>query len=244
MGSALGLGVSTRAWPQTAAPVDSQPTLIAAWLAYPNVSDISWPYAYIRARTTNASLTTRRDDLFREFDSLLWRLDGRGYDRLADTVRLWRQRLNDLPAFRLPGQWSPAWLMAHPNQNPPLARIEALGACDVPAWIEVWDANGIQRVSASANRSLSALIDAEALTGGSAGRVAVVSPTGSIEHFGIEAWNFADTPLSPGSRVIASLPLKGAAFPWIRDTVAELLASTPSGDDCQEMHIDQRRDGA
>jgi hypothetical protein len=67
--------------------------------------------------------------------------------------------------------------------------------------------------------------------------VSVVAPTGEVQRLGQAAFNYSDSELLPGSRVVLPLPLSGEAFPWIRDTVAQLLAHAPAGENCKEMRF-------
>ncbi len=234
----IGLIMGSIAAANAADDAKAPTTLIQAWLAFPRLATVAWPYAYIRARDTNASEAARRQALFKEFASLLWRLKDDGYPKLAAAVKAWRRRLRQTHGYRVPGAWTPAWLMAHPHQNPPLARIQALGACQAPRWVQVWDAAGVRDVPWRAGLKLSHLLDiAPQLRGDRTDEVAVVAPDGHIDHYGIGAWNFADTELIPGTRVVAALPLQGEAFPWMRDAIAALLAHSPDGEHCREIAI-------
>lgn len=219
---------------------DHKASLIDAWLAVPNVGQISWPYAFIRADGTDESEKARRADLFDQFDQLEWRLGEKGYSRLAKTVTLWKQQLSKTHHYRQPGDWSPAWLMAHPHERPPVKRIKALGYCNIPNTIQVWDEAGVHRVAWKPDLRLSNLLtDDHKLKGGSTDEVAVVSPRGNIDHYGVAAWNYADTDLVPGTRVVGAIDLKGAVFPWMRDAIAELLAHTPAGVACRSFALHQ-----
>lgn len=213
-------------------------TLIQAWLAFPEPSDVAWPYAYIRADDTHVGESGARQDLLDEYDRLLWRLEDGGYTKLADSVKAWKAKLTAIDAFRTPGDWSPAYLMAHVNKNPPIARVVALGACQVPDTVTVWDADGVRDIVWQSSMRLSDIEKiAPATRDGSAPEITVVGPYGDIDHYGVQAWNYADGPVAPGSQIVASLPLKGAAFVWIRDAMATLLAHVPSGTDCREVKL-------
>ncbi|MES1935652.1 hypothetical protein C27AD_04837 [Salinisphaera hydrothermalis C27AD] len=69
--------------------------------------------------------------------------------------------------------------------------------------------------------------------------MAVISPRGHVDHYGVAAWNYADTDLLPGTRVVGAIDLKGAVFPWMRDEIAGLLAHTPSGAACRSFPLSQ-----
>lgn len=213
-------------------------TLIQAWLSFPDAADIAWPYAYIRAEQTRDSQEGARKDLFDEYERLRWRLEDDRYPQLVKAVKAWKSRLAAMSAFRVPGNWSPSFLMSHVNQRPPIDDVAALGACQVPDSIAVWDAKGVRDITWQSGMQLSDVEDmAPALRQGSAPDIAVVDPYGRIDHYGVQAWNYADGPVAPGSQIVASLPLKGSAFVWIRDAMADVLAHTPSGIDCREVPL-------
>lgn len=227
---------------------DSTPSsLLQAWLAYENAVDVAWPYAYMQADTTQSTGEGAREDLFDEFDQLHWRLTHTGYDDLAATVTDWRTKLAEISVFRVPGDWSPSFLLSHPNQQPPIDRIAAIGSCDVPDHVGVWSAAGYEDIPWHTGMQIS---DIErrvpALRKGSSPEISVVDVYGHIDHYGVQAWNYADGPVSPGTQVVASLPLKGEAFQWIRDSMADLLAHSPSGVDCRQEKMigDSDRDEA
>jgi len=213
-------------------------SLIDAWLSFPELGSVEWPFAYLRADTTSAREQAKRKDLFKEFDQLGWRLKSGPYRDLAGVIDTWRSRLSETERYREPGDWSPAWLMAHPSQSPPLSRVAAIGACEPPSWVEVWDSSGIERVEWQSGLALSDLSRRDGpLELHGVDQVAVVTPEGAIAHYGQAAFNYSDTGVSPGTRVIAALPLGGEAFPWIRDTIAHLLAHTPAGSACRELNL-------
>lgn len=218
-----------------AASAQQPSSLVNAWLALPNISGVAWPYAYIRADATRDSQQGARRDLFAEYERLLWRLDDDGYPHLADAVRAWQKWLSKIDLFREPGDWSPSFLLSHINQNPPVDRIAAIGVCDVPATVTVWDSKGVHSIEWQSGMKLS---DVEKLMPatrkGSLPEVSVVDSYGHIDHYGVQAWNYADESLAPGSHVVASLPLKGSAFKWIGDAMTDLLAHSPSGLNCRE----------
>lgn len=218
-------------------------TLIKAWLALPDVDGIAWPFAFIRVDSTDDNEKTHRRDLFEQFDRLKWRLDDKGYTELAETVAHWKSKLAETDHYRQPGDWSPSWLMAHPNKRPPVSRIAAIGYCRPPDTVEVWDSAGVHRRGWHAGLRLSDVLDRDQhLTGGSTDEVAVISPRGQIDHYGVAAWNYADTDLTPGTRIVGAIGLKGNVFPWMRDAIAGLLAHTPAGDDCHSSPLGQGAD--
>lgn len=215
-------------------------SLIDAWLALPHLDQVAWPYAFMRARSTDASEMAKRADLFDQFDQLTWRFKKLGYGELAKTVARWKTQLAKTEHYRLPGDWSPAWLMAHPHQQPPVTRVAAIGYCAVPETVQVWDVGGVHRVDWKPGLHLSGLLRQDSkLTGGRTDEVAVVWPSGHIDHYGVAAWNHADTALTPGTRVVGAIDLKGEVFPWMRDAIAGLLAHTPVGRNCHGFSLGQ-----
>lgn len=222
------------------APSAAKASLISAWLALPNVDQIAWPYAFIRADSTDQSEQTHRSDLFDQFDQLTWRLNEDGYPQLAKAVDQWKHQLKQTDHYRQPGDWSPSWLMAHPNRRPPVARVAAIGYCGTPDTVEVWDMAGVHRVTWKPGLHLSDLLGRDSsLKGGSTDEVAVVWPQGNVDHYGVAAWNYADTGLAPGTRIVGAIDLKGAVFPWMRDAIAGLLAHTPAGKNCRSFPLHQ-----
>lgn len=220
------------------APSGPQASLIDAWLALPGVGQVAWPYAYISADSTDQNEKTHRGDLFDQFDQLRWRLDDNGYAKLAETVTHWKSELAKADQYRLPGDWSPSWLMAHPNQRPPVARISSIGYCEAPDTVQVWDTDGVHQVAWKPGLRLSDLLARDPhLTGGTSDEVAIVWPHGDLDHYGVAAWNYADTELMPGTRVVGAIDLKGDVFPWMRDAIAGLLAHTPAGTNCRSFPL-------
>lgn len=218
-------------------------SLIGAWVEFPQLDNVSWPYSYIRVAESDTRARAFRSDLDKELSTLTARLEAYG-GRLGgvETTRAWRDRLARLQGTRVPGDWSPAALMTHPYQRPEARKIVALGACESPDWVEVWDQNGVRRVDWEPGMQISDLLARKALRGGVAGRVAIVDPYGLVTHTGIQAWNFADASLSPGTKVVATLALRGDAFPWIRDAIARVLAHALPADDCREVTMQAMSD--
>lgn len=222
---------------------DAKPvaSVLQAWLAYPGVDTIEWPYAYLRGERTQSAQQTKRTDLFKELDRLGWRLENARRDGLLGAIDQWRSRLEAQELYRQPGDWSPAWLMAHPHRSPPLSRTAAIGACQPPDWVEVWDSTGIERMPWHGGLQLSDLSRHDGpLQLRGVDQVAVVTPEGDIKHYGQAPFNYSDAELSPGTRVVAALPLGGEAFPWIRDAIANLLAHSPVGSACREMKLNTK----
>lgn len=230
-------GVSTASLAQT-----EQPTLLMAWLSQPSLTERPAPYQYMRSATVAEHAAGLQQALLQEFDDLSWRLESAGYAQLNTTVEAWRARINDLTSFRSPGLWGPAALMAYPTKMPPFERVAAIGACLMPDWVEVWDRHGVRRVDWRQAQSLSDLLRNADLDVGKVGRAIVVRPEGTVQSYGAQAWNFHDTSITPGSRVVAALPLKGEAFAWIQETTADVLAHAPSGVDCKEAALVQQDD--
>jgi len=222
------------------AKTTSPAQLIKAWLTVPTIGQIAWPYAFIRARSTDTTQKSNRSALFKQFEQLRWRLKQKGYPGLVKAINQWQSQLAKTHHYRQPGDWSPAWLMAHPHQRPPVSHVAAIGYCRVPDWVQVWDTAGVHRVSWHPGLQLSDLLRRDShLKGGTTGEVAVVSPDGHIDHYGVAAWNYADTQLTPGTRVVGAINLKGTVFPWVRDTIAELVAHTPVGNQCRRFPLGQ-----
>lgn len=216
----------------------AQSTLLNAWLQLPDLGGTAWPYAFIRLQDTRTHVESKRSDVLHQIDELHWRLVDKGYPDLARAVTQWKQHLKSQTHHRFPGDWSPAWLLAHPLQRPPASRVEAIGVCRMPHTITVWDASGVREIRWRSGLRLSDILRSDpALSGGTTDEVAIVWPQGDIDHYGVAAWNAADTELVPGTRVVGAINLGGSAFPWLRDAIAKLLAHTPSGVDCRHVQL-------
>ncbi|MES1932262.1 hypothetical protein T35B1_06620 [Salinisphaera shabanensis T35B1] len=212
-------------------------TVLEAWLGFPGLAQSSAPYTYLRATRTADKVEAKRQDLIRELDDLRWRLQGRGYGTFVQAVDQWKSKLATSGVFREPGDWSPAWLMAHPHRNPPISHVAAIGACAVPDWVEVWSGKGVTRTPWHTRMTLSDLAKNDVIDLDGISIVSVVAPTGEVQRLGQAAFNYSDSELLPGSRVVLPLPLGGEAFAWIRDTIAQLLAHAPAGENCKEMRF-------
>lgn len=215
-----------------------QPTLLGLWFELQPLGAVSWPYAFIRHRETSATQNDRKQVLTEELDNLIWRLQAAGYSALADALTEWRQRIAVTDDFRTPGRWGPAALMANPRNSPPLSAVAAIGACRVPAWVEIWDGRGIRRIAWTPGMRLSTLLDDNgALQSTAADTVALVTPFGEIHRRGIAAWNYRDAPISPGTRIVVPLPLDGQASVWINDRLTGFLSHLVPGDQCRQLTL-------
>ncbi|MES1942014.1 hypothetical protein T5B8_17326 [Salinisphaera sp. T5B8] len=213
--------------------------VLDAWLGFPDLADSDTPYTYLRADQTADNTRVKRQDLVRELDDLRWRLEAGGYAAFVQALDQWKTQLAAIRVFREPGDWSPAWLMANPHRNPPISRVAAIGACDAPDWVEIWSGQGIERTPWHTDLMLSDLAASGVMDVDGVRVVSVVAPDGRVRRLGQAADNYSDSELLPGTRVVVPLPLKGEAFPWIRDTIAQVLAHAPSGQDCTEMRFAQ-----
>lgn len=243
--TAMALCIASIAASQAQQPeaADQEETLINEWLSLPGVAQINWPYAFIRVQATQNEQEEHFDDLIKQIDELHWRLQGKGYSELTTAIEEWKEELSEHQDYREPGDWSPGWLMAHPRQRPPMEQVMAIGHCQVPDTIQIWDETGVHDVTWYSGIHLSDLLKRNpGLKGGVTDMVAVVWPKGHIDHYGVAAWNKADTELLPGTRVIGAIDLKGEVFPWMRDAIASLLAHIPSGRDCQTIELKSDRD--
>ena len=97
-------------------------SLLDAWLGFPAASDIVPPYAFIRADESAERLDGAREDLIAEFKRLRWRLDEGGYARYVAALDAWQAGIGQRDRSRVPGDWSPSYLLSHPNSRPPVER--------------------------------------------------------------------------------------------------------------------------
>tara|TARA_B100001079_G_scaffold211982_1_gene186241 strand:+ start:596 stop:1381 length:786 start_codon:yes stop_codon:yes gene_type:complete len=224
-----------------AAPGPSS-SLLEAWLEFVPASDIVPPYAFIRADHSAERLKGAHEDLIAEFDRLRWRLEAGGYAQYVDALDAWRVAIGQRDRSRVPGDWSPSYLLSHPNSRPPVARVVAIGACDVPQTVGVWSSAGYRQIAWRSDFRLSDLYEQmPAVRDGTTGFVSVVTPTGQVNRYGTQAWNYADGVLSPGAQVVGSFPLSGEVFGWMQDAMADYLAHTPSGVNCREQDLSGER---
>lgn len=225
--------------PEGATPAAAQPTLLDLWFVLQTSGAVYAPYAYIVHQDTRVVQSARKQTLLRELDDLIWRLQTMGNSELAAALDQWRRHIRAVDQYRTPGQWGPAALLSNPRNGVPISAVAALGACRVPSWIEIWSAQGVQRIRWQPAMRLSTLLSDNRgiLHGVDADTVVLVTPYGSILQRGIAAWNYQDMPLSPGMRLVVPLPLGGKASTWIQKTLAELLAHWLPGDNCRELKL-------
>lgn len=229
-----------------ATTVAAQPTsLLDLWFALQASGPVYAPYAYIRHRDTAAAQTARKKTLLNELDNLIWRLEAAGNSALADALSQWRQRIRKADDYRTPGHWGPAALLSSPRNGVPVSAVAAVGACQVPGWVEIWSAQGVQRVIWQPSMRLSTLLSKSKIFNDvAADYVTLVTPYGRTLKRGIAAWNYNDMPLSPGMRVVVPLPLGGQASAWIQKTLAEFLAHLLPGDACRQMNLTYKKANA
>lgn len=213
-------------------------TLLDLWFALQESGPIYAPYAYIRHRDTRAAQGARKKALLEEIDNLIWRLEAAGASQLAGALGQWRRRIQEADDYRTPGQWGPAALLSNPRNGVPVSSIAAIGACQVPTWVEIWSAQGTQRIFWESGMRLSTLLSERGpLHGVNADHVTLVTPYGRTLRRGIAGWNFHDASLSPGMRIVAPLPLGGQASAWIEESLSEFLAHLLPADSCRQMNL-------
>ncbi len=223
---------------QTPTSATVQPTLLDVWFELEQSGPVAWPYAFIRHVETASNQTYRKQDLVEELDNLLWRLRAAHYTALAEALTQWREYIAEADDFRTPGRWDAAALLAHPRNSPPLAAIAAVGACEVPRWVEVWDRQGVRRIEWEPGMRLGTLLDdGGALHDVGADIVALVGPRGQIHERGIAAWNYREAPVSPGTRIVVPIPLGGRGPVWIKDALAGFLSHLVPGDTCRQLSL-------
>lgn len=222
----------------SATPAQHQTTLLDLWFKLQASGPVYAPYAYIRHRDTQAAQGSRKKALLEEIDNLIWRLEAAGGSQLAAALGQWRRRIEEADDYRTPGQWGPAALLSNPRNGVPVSAIAAIGACEVPGWIEVWSARGTQRIFWESGMRLSTLLsEGSVLYGVNADHVTLVTPYGRTVRRGIAGWNFHDAPLTPGMRIVVPLPLGGQASAWIEKTLSEFLAHVLPADSCRQMNL-------
>lgn len=226
------------AWaaPDTGKPASaSDTTLLTLWFDLQESGPVYAPYAFIRHRDTNALVSARKQQLLHELDNLVWHLEQTGKAALAENLGQWRQRIHGITAYRTPGHWGPAPLMASARNGVSSSVVGALGACSVPDWVEIWSGQGVQRVDWQPGMHLSTLTFGHGLLRHtSAQQVTLVLPYGSRVRRGIAAWNYVDLPIAPGVRIVVPLAIDGRVKSWMRRHLSMFLAHVVPGDHCRQ----------
>lgn len=196
------------------------PTLLDLWFALQASGPVYAPYAYMLQRDTVSRQSARKATLLKQLNNLMWRLDAAGHSALANALHQWRRHIREADDFRTPGHWGPTALLSRTGDSIPVASIAAIGACQIPSWIEVWSSDGVKRIIWRPSMHLSTLLSKGGiLRHADADHVSVVTPYGRIVQRGIAAWNYEDIPLSPGMRIVVPLPLGSQASDWIQKTL-------------------------
>src|SRR5690625_4011121 len=237
----LCLACSGVAYPATNADNTTRetgPALLNLWFVLQDSGPVYAPYAYIVHRKTRVVQTARQQTLLKELGGLIWRLRASGNAALASAMGEWRQRIQAGSNYRTPGRWGPAALMSSPRNGVPVSAVAALGACQVPNWIEVWSAQGVQRIKWRPEMRLSTLLSANGILHGlDADSVTLVTPYGSILQRGVAAWDFHDIPLTPGMRIVVPMPVAGEVSVWMQKALPEYLAHLLPGDHCRRLKL-------
>jgi len=215
-------------------------SLMDVWTALQKTGPIYAPYAFISHKDTQASQAARKKTLLHEIDNLIWRRQETGNVSVVPGLLQWRQRIDAMDGFRTPGQWGPAALLASARNGVPVTALATVGACDVPSWVEVWSAQGVQRTPWKPGLRLLSLLADNGLSGrGSADVVTIITSYGDRFERGIAAWNEHDMPVSPGMRIVVPLPIAGQVGPWLDHTIVRLLAHALPADHCRQLTIQQ-----
>ncbi|MDN5937508.1 MAG: hypothetical protein L0H83_02475 [Salinisphaera sp.] len=232
---ALPIGGVARA---AAGADQDRPSLLAVWFALQASGPIYPPYAYIRHRDTQAAQTARKQRLLEELDDLVWYLDTAGNAALTQALGQWQDQIRGADDYRSPGHWGAAALLSSPRNGVPLSVVAAVGACQVPNWIEIWSAQGVQRIDWQPRMRLSSLLAHSAVVQQArAQTVTLVTPFGATVDRGIAPWNHQDIPLVPGMRIVVPLPLEGQVAVWLQKTLPAFLAHLLPADKCRQITL-------
>lgn len=223
-------------------PPNTHESLLETWFLLERSGPVHAPYAYIRHNKTRSTVTNHKQQLMEELDHLIWHLSSIGKSRLVTHLKEWSRQIGARDEYRAPGQWGPAWLLGGARNRVPMSAVAAVGACTVPEWVEIWSADGVERIEWQPSMRLRTLLfDGGPLLDTDADRVTLVTPYGSIEKRGIAPWNFNDMPILPGMRIVVPLPLDGRVANWMQQQLPTFLAHLTPGETCREIAL---RDGS
>ena len=231
--------------------VSPGPTLADAWLeTLPQLTEpVSWSHAYGLLANDQQRLEQERRYLVEELTTLLISAQVAGNTAYSQTLTAWRDALRSWEGqpLRSPERLDLPKLGANLRNAPLLSRVVHWGACEIPAWVEVWGLAGVTRVKWQPNMHIDTLTEhliPQAFT--SVDYVRLITPQGQVLHRGIAAWNHEETPLAPGSRMIVELPnrqgLTGALplpgttheLDIINQRLPGVLAAQLPGDQCTQ----------
>ncbi|XUO83164.1 capsule biosynthesis GfcC family protein [Halomonas sp. KM007] len=234
-----------------AATVPPAPTLADAWLeTLPTLAaPVNWSYAFGLLKSDTERLTQSRHYLIEELNTLAVSARVAGNERNEATLRAWQTALARLDGqpLRSPQRMDLLAFGATLRQAPLLSNVAYWGACEPPAWIEVWGREGVMRPPWQPGSSLKSLM-AHRASGTFEGvdAIHVITPQGRVLRRGVAAWNAQPTPLAPGSRVVIELPnrqgLSGALpFPGttheldiVNQRLPHVLAAQLPGEQCNQ----------
>lgn len=223
----------------------ASPTLRDAWLRLEQQPPAG--YAFMRRQADVVTQERQGRELEAELALVASWAAAQGNLTWAHALGAWRQRiatyLQQPDQARTPGRADLTALVARPRHNPPLASLASYGACQPPAWVEVWHGGGVTRLAYRPHLTVSRAL--EEASDGEASRQSDtawrITPLGQVDEIGIAAWNHQKVEVTPGSRIVQRLPLPldgftqdasalGAA--WIDTTLPHYLATRLPGDAC------------
>lgn len=207
-------------------------SLLDAWLGMPDLGRVDWNFSFIRTPRTEHERRHQRKAILQELQRLA-DLDHLPASRKAQFLA-WRQAVESLRGFRVPGRWGPADLLAQPEQAPPLSALSSFGYCEPARTVEVWDETGVHRLPWEQAASVAALVDRGALVLSSdAEWITVIQPWGKRKRVGVAAWNAGRSRLVAGARVVAPSHLKGTTPTWLNKALPDFLAHVVAGRECR-----------
>lgn len=244
----------------TASFAQQSPTLINGWLTTLNSpptldqgtdaalnNNVAWSHAFALLHKDVNNILTERRYISAELQSLALRSQIEGDMVIADAVNAWEEELQKLNTniIRTPGRFDLLALGSAPRKAPSMDIVRLWGICEIPDWIEVWSLNGVTRLNWEQHSNLKEVFQALPRKASAVIDYSyVISPQGQILRRGIASWNYQETPLAPGSRIITELPnrqgLGGALSLYdayverdlINQRLPELIATYLPGDHC------------
>lgn len=229
--SAATLTATPKAWTKNPA------SLLDVWLLIPQAGQIDWSYAFIATDRSTYLREHQKAALLAEL-SRIEQLEPKA-PSLVRQVTSWSKAVRAADAFRVPGYWGAAHLLANPSRMPPIKAVSRVGYCETVSWVEIWDKQGVRRIKWRPEMKLPQLAktgDVDVPWGIS--WIQIVLPWGDTRRIGIASWNEEDQPIVPGTRIVVPLRIDGYSGEWLNRSLPDFLAHVVTGDECWQAFLE------
>lgn len=239
------LALSLLALVPTVASADDTPveaTLAEAWVAWQEelAEPIDWAYSFALRSRDVRPIDHERRRLLAEIELIGQTMDIGGRPEVARALDVWSETVDAMetaPRMRSAERLDLPRLLANLRHAPDSARMEHIGYCTPPDWVELWSLDGVDRHEWAPGMTLQDLLakpSRAALRG--TDTAAVVSPVGEVNVFGAAPWNREDTAIAPGTRVMTHLHVRdlggSVEGDLLNQRLPRFLATRLPGDDC------------